>query len=507
MHMEQPSPHHASILIATHIVLRTITLLILALCGSVALAANGPAVRLKGVDYKDGNVRIQLNAPATWHTAVWRSANKFIVEVPALNGGGRLTTLPVSSGRLQSVRWTQFTPDTIRVVLDLTSADTPVVLSKPPTDLIEIRVEPKQRATERPETHRTRTASGPQTKPATKDPPDDPDANPTDQADPSAPAPPEAQPIGPPAPASPAHVQDITVERSDDGTPLRIVVATDRAIQPNPEWRDNHLVLNLPDTEPGAEHILPVNDEVCVRAYAAREDGHAAVVIDFTHRVPYSVTPIEGGAGFSVNFDLAAAPPPEQPEPAANMKALSGKTIVVDAGHGGVDPGTRGPYVVEKEVCLDLARRLERVLKSNGARVIMTRTDDTLTPLRRRPEIAMEAKADAFISIHCNYAPSSHHGVEIWHRRADSESRRFASSVYRSYLRATGFPARGVKSESQAREGGLAVLKHNTVPCALLELGFVNDPQEGKAMAVPEWRNKAAEAIAAGIARYLEVPS
>lgn len=487
--------------------LKYTTLLVLVyLAAAVGLAA--PIARLKGVEFKDGNVRIQLTAPATWHTAIWKSANKYIVEIPAVNGGERLTTLPVSSGRLQSVRWTQFKPDTVRVVLDLTDSRTPVVISTAPTDVIEIRVEPNHRSVGRVQKPAKAATPALDPKASTVDPPPtDPNAGPAgdDGADVAPPGAPE--PMGPPEPVVLTHVQDITVERSDDGRPARIVVATDRQIDPKPEWRDNHLVLNLPESEPGAEHILPVNDDVCVRAYAARESGHAAVVIDFTRRVKYEIVHVQDGTGFVVNLDLDATPVAEVPEAPPNMKALSGKTIVVDAGHGGRDTGTRGPFVVEKEVNLDVALRLERVLKSNGARVIMTRNDDTLTPLQRRPVIAMEAHADAFISIHCNYAPSAHHGVEIWHRRADAESLQLASSLYSSYRRATGFFGRGVKSESNAPQGGLAVLKHNTVPCALVELGFVNDPEEGKALSQPEWREKAATALASGLARYLERPN
>lgn len=477
--------------------LRTITLLTLALCACVAFAASVPAARLKGVEFKDGVVRIQLTEAATWHTTAWRSANRFIVDVPATGAGSRLNTLPVDASRIKAVRWTQFKPDTARVVLDLTDQFSPVVLSKPPTDVIEIRVAPPARAATP-----VKAAQAPVEKPP---------AVPVDSSDPVLPAPPPPPPEaavedvpGPPMPAPTvsAQIDDIVVERGDDGRPQRIVVHSGRATAVNPEWRDTHLVLNLPDLDAGTEHIAPVNDELCLRAYSAREDGHAALVIDFTRRVEYTIAPIEDGTGFAIALDLQAPEPVVETPP--DLQALAGKVIVLDAGHGGRDTGTRGPFVIEKEVALDVVMRVQRVLTSNGARVILTRHDDTLIPLQRRPAIAMEAHADAFVSIHCNYAPANFRGVEVWHRRDTAESRRLAVALYQTYKAATGFYGRGVKPESHAPMGGLAVLKHNTVPCALVELGFVNNPVEGKALAQPDWRRKAAEALAGGIARFLE---
>jgi N-acetylmuramoyl-L-alanine amidase len=469
----------------------------LALCASLSYAVNAPSARLKGVDFKDGVVRIQLTDATTWRTTSWRSANRFIVDISATDAGTRVSTLPVDASRIKAVRWTQFKPDTARVVLDLTDRFAPVVLSSPPTDLIEIRVASPARPAATVKVVAPASAERPTPSPDDSEkpvnpgpPPPVPDPATDDAATPA------------PGPGLSDQIEDIVVERGDDNRPQRIVVKTGRATAVTPEWRETHLVLNLPDLEPGTERIAPVNDELCLRAYSARESGHAALVIDFTRRVEYTIGPTDDGNGFVVNLDLQAPEPIVEAPP--NLKALAGKVVVLDAGHGGRDTGTRGPYVIEKEVALDVVLRLQRVLTSNGAHVILTRHDDTLIPLQRRPAIAMEAHADAFVSIHCNYAPSNYRGVEIWHRRDTAESRRLAVALYQTYKAATGFYGRGVKPESRAPMGGLAVLKHNTVPCALVELGFVNNPVEGKALAQPEWRRKAVEALAGGIARFLE---
>jgi len=304
----RPLPHNP--------VLRNIALLLLVLFAAAAgLAA--PSVRLKAVDFKDGDVRIQLNAPVTWHTTAWRSANRFIVEVPATGGGDRRTTLPVNSGHLKTIRWTQFTPDTVRVVLDLTDAQTPAVLTTPPTDVIEIRVANPRRSNRTAAQTLKQASPPPVDKPAI-DEPSDPDASPSGRKDPDAPGV-RVNPVTPRT-SGPAHVTDITLERNDDGLPQQIIVKLDRPIDVKPEWRANHLVLSLPDAAPGEEHILPVNDEVCLRAYAAREAGHAAVVVDFTRRVQYDIAKLDDGLGFSLKLDLSNPAPVEQPEPSADSR-------------------------------------------------------------------------------------------------------------------------------------------------------------------------------------------
>ena len=79
--------------------------------------------------------------------------------------------------------------------------------------------------------------------------------------------------------------------------------------------------------------------------------------------------------------------------------------IVIDAGHGGHDTGTIGPTgLMEKDLCLDVALRLGKIIQQRlpSAEVVFTREDDTFIPLERRTEIANEAKADLFISVHAN---------------------------------------------------------------------------------------------------------
>src|ERR1700753_2780180 len=85
------------------------------------------------------------------------------------------------------------------------------------------------------------------------------------------------------------------------------------------------------------------------------------------------------------------------------------KTIVIDAGHGGKDPGAHGSFSLEKNVALAIAKKDENLIKQNmdGVNVIMTRSSDKFIQLNRRSEIANENKANLFVSIHCNSSPAA----------------------------------------------------------------------------------------------------
>ena len=128
----------------------------------------------------------------------------------------------------------------------------------------------------------------------------------------------------------------------------------------------------------------------------------------------------------SSSAERTAAKGPSAPEPTRDGQATLTRTlglkigrIVIDAGHGGHDTGTIGPTgLMEKDLCLDVALRLGRTIEQRlpGAEVIFTRADDTFVPLERRTEIANEAKADLFISVHANSSRDhAARGVETYY--------------------------------------------------------------------------------------------
>lgn len=208
--------------------------------------------------------------------------------------------------------------------------------------------------------------------------------------------------------------------------------------------------------------------------------------------------------------------------PQKNEKIANLFHIVIDPGHGGKDNGAmnRAYKLKEKTVALDIAFRLGRELKKNGYKVSFTRTSDTFEDLKDRPRKANNARANLFLSIHCNAANPSVSGIETfamtpqWSPSTSSPklsgydrvqysgnsndgwNQLLSYYIQRSLKRATGKPDRGVK---RAR---FAVLKYIKMPAALIECGFISNTSEARALRTPAYRQKIAEAISAAILQY-----
>jgi len=215
--------------------------------------------------------------------------------------------------------------------------------------------------------------------------------------------------------------------------------------------------------------------------------------------------------------------------------------IVIDAGHGGHDTGTIGPNgLQEKDLVLDVSLRLGRLLESRlGAEVIYTRDDDTFIPLETRTAIANEHQADLFISVHANSSQDeSARGVETYYlnftSNADAlevaarenavseksiyelqdlvkkitlkekidESRELASDVQQSLY--TGLsPKNPTLRNRGVKKAPFVVLIGANMPSILAEISFVSNPTDEKKLETPEYRQKIAESLYKGIAKYV----
>jgi len=214
--------------------------------------------------------------------------------------------------------------------------------------------------------------------------------------------------------------------------------------------------------------------------------------------------------------------------------------IVIDAGHGGHDTGTIGPNgLQEKDLVLDVALRLGRLLESRlGADVIYTRDDDTFIPLETRTAIANEHQADLFVSVHANSSQDpSARGVETYYLNFTSnpealevaarenavseksihelqdlvkkitlkekieESRELATDVQQSLY--TGLSAKSPSLRNRGvKKAPFVVLIGANMPSILAEISFVSNPVDEKKLATPEYRQKIAESLYKGIAKY-----
>jgi N-acetylmuramoyl-L-alanine amidase len=214
--------------------------------------------------------------------------------------------------------------------------------------------------------------------------------------------------------------------------------------------------------------------------------------------------------------------------------------IVIDAGHGGHDSGTLGvDGIEEKDVVLDVALRLGKLLHDRlGAEIIYTRSDDTFVPLETRTAIANKAQADLFLSIHANSSPDeSARGVETYylnftsdptaldvaarenavsdqsiHQLSDlvkkialkdkiAESREFASDVEGSLFAGLQKGNAGLKNRG-VKQAPFVVLIGANMPSILAEISFVTNPKDAGQLRDPEYRERVAESLYKGIARY-----
>ncbi|WP_054706214.1 N-acetylmuramoyl-L-alanine amidase [Bacillus sp. JCM 19041] len=185
------------------------------------------------------------------------------------------------------------------------------------------------------------------------------------------------------------------------------------------------------------------------------------------------------------------------PSDSVAIADVSGKTIVIDPGHGGNDPGAVANGLEEKEVVLDVAVQTKQMLEAAGAEVLMTRQADTYIGLNERAQMANANEADTFVSIHANgWEQPSANGTETYHFPSSGQGRALAESLQNELVAELGRTDRGVKS------GNLSVLRQTVMPAALVELAFVTNVEEAELMKTAAFREGAAEAIYQGLMNY-----
>jgi N-acetylmuramoyl-L-alanine amidase len=188
------------------------------------------------------------------------------------------------------------------------------------------------------------------------------------------------------------------------------------------------------------------------------------------------------------------------------------RRIVVDAGHGGQDHGATSRYGTrEKDLVLDVARRVRDELRSLGLDVIMTRDSDFFVPLEERSQIANGRQADLFVSIHANASQSpSLKGFEIYHvppwagndieDRKDSQAR--AESVRMAGIVADAVERSVEISNRRIKSARFMVLKQTLCPAVLIEMGYITNREDEKRLNDPLYRQKLARGIVWGLLDY-----
>jgi N-acetylmuramoyl-L-alanine amidase len=180
---------------------------------------------------------------------------------------------------------------------------------------------------------------------------------------------------------------------------------------------------------------------------------------------------------------------------------LKNKTLIIDPGHGDQDPGASGYGLLEKNVVLDTSIRLKNYLEDSPFNVKLTREKDVFLELGERVAFAEENNGDIFISVHANAFNGSATGTESYYYRSANnsyvkESKALATYLQNRLINAWNLSDRGVK------EKNLHVLRENSMPASLVELGFIDNKSDNAKLASAEWRQKAAKALYLGILDY-----
>jgi N-acetylmuramoyl-L-alanine amidase len=358
-------------------------------------------------------------------------------------------------------------------------------------------------------------------------------------------------------------VQGLRLYRAPDNTRLVFDLTGEVehgvTLVPKTGDRPEQVIIDISNTSLGAQVAVPDIKGTSITKFQSeqRNDFDLHVVLDLgTDVTPKSfLLKPNSPYGYRLVIDLAdkvaAAPEAEPVQTAEPSKPASGRdiVIVVDAGHGGEDPGASGPHGLhEKNITLKIAKELAAVIDQHtGYRAQLTRASDYFIPLQGRSKIAMDKKADLFVSIHADaFRDKTAHGASVfaWSQRgATSTMAKFLAEDENlsdlmggaepdqvddvvakvvadlsidgnvSYSLAMGHDILNQLSRmtrlhrGHVEQAGFMVLKSVRVPSLLIETGFISNPEEATHLNSSDYEHQLAEAIFSGINKhFMRVP-
>ena len=317
--------------------------------------------------------------------------------------------------------------------------------------------------------------------------------------------------VGRPERGTLARVQSIDL--ASNGTQL--VVRTDRQVSYTSGWDQASKAYWIRVASSSLAGQIPQLDPNSPVSFTASQEDADTVVIWVQPRSGVQVGRVTRPNPQLLSLQLrsnASAQPPltrdpnPQPLPrrtlgAGDLPQVSNRRVVVviDAGHGGRDPGAVGIRgIQEKEIVLDISYQVARLLEQQGVQAVMTRTDDSEIDLAPRVSLAARVNATLFVSIHANAINMSRpdvNGIETYYF---DNGKDLARVIHASILDGTGARDRRVR---QAR---FYVLRKSSMPSVLLEVGFVTGAEDAAKLSDPAYRSQMAASIARGILVYLQ---
>jgi N-acetylmuramoyl-L-alanine amidase len=319
--------------------------------------------------------------------------------------------------------------------------------------------------------------------------------------------PPTQQPPPTRPPASGQISQIQSVELSQDGD--RLLIRADQPFTYRAERERGSSTVNIIIPSARLADRIPdpqLSSNSPLQRVRLRQETNQSVVIQVEPSSNVTVGEVNQVSGQILAIELQRprpqATPPNRPNvssPGNLPNVRSGLVVVIDPGHGGVDPGAVGiGGLKEEDIVLDVGLKVAQLLEQQGVRVVMTRQSDQGVDLEPRVQIAESARADIFVSIHANALSMSRpdvNGIETFY--SSPEGARLGRVIHDNMIQFSGMNDRGLKS---AR---FYVIRNTSMPAVLLEIGFVTGAQDAPQLADPEWRSQMSVAIARGILQYL----
>jgi N-acetylmuramoyl-L-alanine amidase len=460
---------------------------------------------------------IDLGSQAKYQTARLFNPDRIFFDIQDAKLGGQLLRDPVdvpTGGYLKTVRVAQNRADVVRVVLEVSQVKDYSVFELANPDRLVVDV------------------YGPNAQ--------------VSKVAPTSEAPIETAPVKPTTTTT-VPVTKLVAERAPApaATAVTRLVAQPATVAPLPLTKTKVASLPTPPAAPAvadksAADKSPGADKSPIASRSASADKTAKAALSKSASLPLE----------STKAAAATLGPPSIPELThagahSLTRALGLKTsrIVIDAGHGGHDTGTIGPSgLMEKDLCLDVALRLGKIIQQNfpGAEVIYTRSDDSFVPLEQRTAIANQDKADLFLSIHAN-SSSDHrvNGVETYYLNFNAspealqvatrenalaqgsvhdlqdmvtkiaqnekleESRDLATDIQDALAKNPGHAGTSERDRG-VRKAPFVVLIGANMPSVLAEISFLSNPSEEQRLKKPDNREHIAEGLYRGIQSYLQ---
>lgn len=438
-------------------------------------------IRLFGLDSRSHQIVLYANGPLSPSSFHLENPERWVIDLPNARVPGYGQTLPRVPGTpIRGVRIAQFKEGVARIVFDLDRpAEFPLETRKyGRTYRLAFKLTPKF-LTPAPKLT-------PSPKPVVP--------KPTPSQKPVATSAPKA--TSNPTSSEPSDTSGLSLRRSRAGWQLTITTQDAVTYTLPQKARDDRLVFDIQGS--GTElpkDSLYVDNGLIARVRVVPLNGATnRVIIEFDQPLKTSISQSEDRR--TLSLALGSAPPTPAPRKKPNERR-----VTLDPGHGGADPGTIGAVgTLEKDVTLSMALRLQKLMQDSGMEVQMTRTRDMQILLHPRVDVGDAFDSDVFISIHANHIDDPRiEGIETYY--FTPKSLPLAQAVHRRLISILKRPDRGI------RRNNFVVVKYNKMPACLVEIGYLSNPREERMLVSPQYQQRAAEAILAGVQDYFKTRS